>query len=133
MIEAIDSGSSACSALWRYEVTATLPNRDARDLYLEWLHAGHVSAVCAWAERAEIVSVVAPVTSPVTSSTSGDEAQSDCVVKSVYWFEIEERFNDYEREGAPALRAEGIELSKRIGGVTFERSFGWSREVSSQT
>ena len=105
---------------WYYEVTATLISEEARAEYIDWLFAGHVNAVCRWAEEAEVVVL------------SADPLKDDHPwrVKSVYWFTDQYAFNVYEREGAPTLRTEGIALAQKLGGIDFKRDIGWSWTVS---
>ena len=105
---------------WYYEVTATLISEEARTEYIDWLFSGHVSAVCRWAEEAEVVAL--------NADTSGSD--HPWRVKSVYWFTDQNAFDVYEREGAPTLRTEGIALSHELGGIKFERDMGWSWTVS---
>ena len=110
------------SKRWRYQVTATLRDQDAVGLYLNWLFGGHVEAVCKWAERAEVIHLEEPPFSQRTNQ-----------VISVYWFKSREDFERYESHGAPALRSEGIELAQKLGGINFERSYGWSWAVGGKT
>ena len=51
-------------------------------------------------------------------------------VLSIYWFTDQRSFNRYEREGAPALRDEGIEFARELGGINFERAVGCSWMVN---
>ena len=76
------------------------------------------TAVCAWAEAAEIV-LLEP-------DDSGALPAGSLQVKSIYWFSSRAHFQAYEREGAPALRAEGLELARELGGIHFQRASGWS-------
>ena len=110
------------SKRWRYQVSATLQDQDAASLYIDWLFAGHVAAVCTWAERAEVIHLEAPSSSQRTHQ-----------VISVYWFKNREDFDRYESHGAPALRSEGIEFAQKLGGIDFERSYGWSWTVRDKT
>jgi len=115
---------------WRYAVTATLSSEEALRHYLDWLMDGHVVAVCAWAEEAEIVEYTP--TSGVHGEGRALEAWS---AESVYWFTDREAFERYEEEGAPALRSEGVTLSRQLserglGEISFKRVFGWSTTLS---
>ena len=101
------------NAIWRYQVTATLKNAESVIPYLEWLFHGHVQEVCKWASNAEVVQIM-----------NDDESQYQ--VKSIYWFNSITDFEQYEHEGAPQLRSEGINFAKSIGGVDFERQLGWA-------
>ena len=107
--------------MWRYQVIATLLDQESVDHYLDWLLRGHVAAVCAWADHAEVVQL-----------QGSDLQKRSTQVMSVYWFASREEFDRYEREGAPLLRAEGIELADQLGGITFERTLGWSQRVEGQ-
>ena len=95
-----------------YEVTATLRDEQARGEYLAWLRNGHAAALLSWAERAEVIDL-----DPV-----GPEGPWR--VKSVYLFSSREAYQRYVEEGAPALRADGVALAERLGGISFERSLG---------
>ena len=107
---------SPSNALWRYQVTATLKDEQARSLYLKWLFAGHVQAVCKWALNAEVVQIDEP------DQFSGK-------IMSIYWFKDQEDFTRYEKEGAPKLREEGIAFATSLGGISFERQVGWAWPV----
>jgi len=95
-----------------YEVTATLKSEEARAAYLTWLRDGHASALLRWAERAEVVAL----------DPTGPEGPWR--VKSVYLFSSREAYQRYVEEGAPTLRADGVALAERLGGISFERSLG---------
>ena len=115
---------------WRYAVTATLSSEKALRHYLDWLMDGHVVAVCAWAEGAEIVEHT-----PTSDIHDEDRAPEVWSAESVYWFTDREAFERYEEEGAPALRAEGVTLSQQLserglGEISFKRAFGWSTALS---
>jgi len=102
-----------------YEVTATLKGAEAREAYLTWLKGGHAAALLQWAERAEVISL-----------EQGPDEAALWRVKSVYCFQDRAAYERYVREGAPALRAEGLALAERLGGISFERALGegWSCE-----
>jgi len=95
-----------------YAVRATLPDLDARDEYDRWLTVeGHVRAVLAGgAQRGDVV---------IFDRTDDEPIR----VEVRYTFASREAFAAYERDHAPALRAEGIE---KFGdrGITFERNVG---------
>ena len=103
-------------AMWRYQVTATLKDHASIKSYLEWLFDGHVQSVCQWAKHAEVVHL------------EGNDHLSRQVM-SIYWFASQTQFEQYEREGAPILRAEGIAFSESVGGIEFERKLGWAWQV----
>ena len=106
---------------WRYTVTATLENEHAQNLYLDWLFAGHVDEVCRWAEEAEVF---------VYQDKLHPDRPLRYQVQSIYWFTNQLAFQKYEREGAPALRTEGIGFAKTLGGIQFERKMGRSWMVN---
>lgn len=95
-----------------YEVTATLRDQGAQAEYLDWLRGGHAAALLHWAERAEVIALDPPC------------AEGPWRVKSVYLFSGREAYTRYVEEGAPALRAEGLALALRLGGISFERTLG---------
>ena len=118
------ANTSAQEARCLYEVTATLTSLEARDRYLAWLRAGHAAALLSWALRAEV--------SALNPSEPLDSAERQAwQVKSSYVFQDREAYERYVREGAPALRAEGLALAAELeplGGVSFTRSLSdvWS-------
>ena len=97
-----------------YVVTAILHDRSDAERYIEWLKRGHVQAVLKWASRAEIVLLDSP-----SHTHTGD-----VYVQSTYLFEDRAAFQRYEEEGAPQLRAEGIEFAKSLASIEFKRSIG---------
>ena len=97
-----------------YVVTATLHDQSDAERYIEWLKRGHVQAVLKWASRAEIV---------LLDSSSRTHA-SDMYVQSIYLFKDRATFQRYEEEGAPQLRAEGIEFAKSLARIELKRSIG---------
>ena len=77
------------------------------------------------AEEAEIVERVAV----------NLDAPAEWSAQSIYWFTDKASFERYEREGAPALRAEGIAFAEslrdqELGGISFARDFGWATALS---
>lgn len=107
-------------ARWRYAVQATLVDEAARDRYIEWLLDGHVDEVCHWALGAEVVII------------QRNETSDPVRALSIYWFESPEHFAKYEAEGAPSLRAEGIALAERLGGIQFQRELGWAWPIGQE-
>ena len=95
-----------------YEVTATLTGEQAWGAYLDWLKGGHAAALLEWAARAEVVAL--------DRFSDSDPWR----VKSVYLFTSREAYARYVEEGAPRLRAEGVALAERLGGISFERALG---------
>ena len=89
-----------------YRVTATIPDEALVGEYLRWLIEGHLEAVIAGgAYQASLLQRV-----------DADPAE----IESVYRFASEEDFATYEKDFAPALRAEGL---ARFGesGISFSR------------
>jgi hypothetical protein len=92
-----------------YTITATFPDRTLADEWLRWLREGHVAEVLAGgATRAEIVALDAPAHA----------------YEVRYQFPSREAFEQYEREGAPRLRAEGLRLFPVEKGIHYRRSTG---------
>ena len=106
--------SSRVSEPLSYVVTATLCDQSDAERYIEWLKRGHVQAVLKWASRAEIVLLDSP----------SHMHTGDVHVQSAYLFEDRAAFQRYEEEGAPQLRAEGIEFAKSLARIEFKRSIG---------
>lgn len=95
----------------RYTVSAEFPDASTRDRYVAWLKGGHLRAVLAGgATAAEVVRI--------------DDPAQPLRVQARYAFPDREAFARYEREHAPALRAEGLALFGGETGVRFERSVG---------
>lgn len=94
---------------FRYSVVATLPDEQSCEAYIDWLLSGHMRGVLGGgAITAEVVRL-APESPPR--------------VEALYLFATKQDFDRYEREDAPALRADG---AARFGslGVQFERRQG---------
>lgn len=90
-----------------YSVRAVLPDDVVRREYLSWLRSGHVHAVLAGGARAARIIL--------------DDARPLEIVTQ-YDFADHAAFQVYERESAPALRAEGV---ARFGSrASFTRSGG---------
>lgn len=99
-----------------YTVRATLPDEPTAREYIAWLKGGHVDAVLrAGARSATIVRLDGP------AGPGGGVC-----VEVRYLFPSREAFDRYEREHAPALRAEGLARFGPGSGrtVSFERSVG---------
>ena len=91
-----------------YTVTATLPDSGVASEYLDWLRHGHVRDVLqAGAEDAAIMHVLDP--------------QHPIRVVTRYTFPSRDAFETYERDHAPALRADGLRRFGTGSGVSFER------------
>lgn len=95
-----------------YCVTATLPDGRTADDFVAWLRDGHIDAVLAGgAAAARVIRL-----DPVESERPRVEVQ--------YLFASRGTFERYEREFAPALRAEGRERFPPDLGVLFDRRAG---------
>jgi hypothetical protein len=100
----------AMNEVW-YMVTATLPDEDTRDAYVEWLRDGHLDQVIrGGASSATLVRL--------------DEPARPLEVASMYTFPNRSAFDTYARDHAPRLRAEGLSKFGPASGVTFRRQVG---------
>jgi len=94
-----------------YTVRATFPSSEMADEYVAWLVGGHIGGVVrGGAESGEVVRVSEPA-EPI-------------VVEARYRFPDRAAFDRYEREHAPALRAEGRARFGPERGIVFERTIG---------
>jgi hypothetical protein len=94
-----------------YMVTATLPDEDTRDAYLEWIQGGHLDQVMrGGAATARLVQI--------------DEPSRPLEVSAMYTFPSRADFDAYIRDHAPRLRAEGLSKFGPTSGVTFRRQVG---------
>ena len=92
-----------------YSVVAVLPDVITHDRYLTWLREGHLQGVLdGGAVSAEILTLDA----------------SEIRIQTSYCFSDRDAFDRYEREFAPALRADGLKRFGATPGVRFERSVG---------
>ena len=93
-----------------YTVVATIPDEQTAREYVAWLEDGHLAGVIEGGARsARIVRV--------------DEPAHPIRIETRYAFESRADYDRYDREVAPALRADG--LARWPGrGVTFERTVG---------
>jgi hypothetical protein len=102
-----------------YTVTATLASQAALQPYIEWLNNGHIQALLPWAFDAQVIIL---------------EPLSECElpqVQSCYRFPSRTDFELYQKEGAPKLQAEGKELARQLGGISFTRT--WGTQVAWET
>ncbi len=99
--------------LLAYTVRATIPTEPLADRFVAWLEGGHLAGVLAGgANQAEILRL------------DPDSGAGGVVVEVRYRFPSRESFERYERDFAPALRAEGVELFGPDTGIVMERSVG---------
>lgn len=97
-----------------YAVIATLPDESTARQYIDWLTDGHVRAVL------EGGAAEATVTRLHT------ERDEPARVESRYRFASRAAFEAYERDHAPALRADGVARFGGRAGVSFAR---WTGEL----
>ena len=98
---------------YSYVVRIAIDDASIVDPYVAWLRDPHLADVCAaGAEHAELVLLDSP----------------PHAVEARYRFPSREAFATYEREHAPRLRAQGLELLATLGvtpnRVTFTRTTG---------
>src|SRR5262245_51181790 len=92
-----------------YTVAVTFREPALAEAWLAWLRGGHIAEVLAGgATRAEIVAM--------------DGAENAYEVR--YRFPSRAAFEVYERDHAPRLRAEGLELFPVEKGVQYRRTLG---------
>ena len=91
-----------------YTVTAHLPNEEMVFRLLRWLHNGHVAAVIKGGATSALV-------------VRADDAHR---LEVRYLFPGRDDFEMYERDSAPALRAQGQALFGPETGCRFERTVG---------
>jgi dipeptidase E len=93
-----------------YTVAVTFDDAALAESWLAWLHGGHIAQViAAGATDAEVVEL------------DGAAGRS---FEVRYHFPSREAFDHYEREHAPRLRAEGLQLFPSEKGVHYRRSLG---------
>lgn len=91
----------------RYTVAVTFPEPKVAAEWLLWLKNGHVADVKkGGAVAAEVVAIVGKPNA----------------FEVVYRFPTRESFEKYEKEHAPALRAEGQKLFPASSGIVYERT-----------
>ena len=97
-----------------YTVTATLPDAQTADTYIESLHDGHIDAVIAGG--AHSATVVRREPEPGSAGPVQVEVR--------YLFSTRELFDRYIEHYAPALRADGLKRFGSVRGITFSRRTG---------
>lgn len=105
--------------MFSYVVRCIFDRREAMEGFLVWLRDRHIADVCAaGADDAELVALDASVDLPHA-------------IEIRYRFASRGAFDQYEREHAPRLRAEGLEEAARLGlapgrGILMTRTTGES-------
>lgn len=95
-----------------YVVSVTLPDEATAREYVAWLEDGHVDEVVAAGAHSGMI---------VRLDTAPGERP---VVETHYVFGTRALFERYEREGAPALRADGLRRFPPERGIVFQRRTG---------
>lgn len=93
-----------------YTVRTTCPSVQARGRYLAWLSPNHV---------VELMKCGATAVRIVLPDRASDTAPA--VVETQYTFPSRKTFDDYIRDHAPALRADGLKHFPPDSGLTYER------------
>lgn len=93
-----------------YTVRTTCPNPQARGRYLAWLSPNHVVEVMKGGATG--VRIVLP-------DRANESAPA--IVEAHYTFPSRKAFDDYVRDHAPALRADGLKHFPPDSGLTYER------------
>lgn len=92
-----------------YTVTATFPDRQLAEQWLQWLRDGHIAEVLAGgATVADVVALDSPA----------------LAYEVRYRFPSREAFDRYEKDFAPRLRADGLRLFPVERGIAYRRSVG---------
>lgn len=92
--------------MFAYTVRCTFENEDVAERWLKWLLDGHLADVCAaGAIDAEAVRL---------------DSQDAIVCEARYHFRDRAAFEKYEREHAPRLREEGLQLFPLELGLKYE-------------
>lgn len=93
-----------------YTVRTTCPSSQIRGRYLSWLSPNHV---------VELMKCGATAVRIVLPDRTSDTAPA--VVETQYTFPSRKTFDDYIRDHAPALRADGLKHFPPDSGITYER------------
>ena len=96
-----------------YSVTATLPDARTADEYVSWLEDGHLDAVIKGGAHSAMIVRLDPV-------SPADRPQ----VETRYIFSTRALFDQYVRDHAPALRAEGLRRFPPERGIVMTRRTG---------
>lgn len=98
-----------------YAVTATLPTSRLADEYVHWLCDGHVEQVLRGGAHSAMIVRLEP---------SPDQPAGSYRVMTQYIFPTRAAFDEYLREYAPALRADGLRRFGPERGVAMTRVVG---------
>ncbi|HKB56925.1 MAG TPA: DUF4286 family protein [Lacunisphaera sp.] len=93
-----------------YTVRATLPTVQQRGRYLSWLSPNHIMQLIAGGATSARV---------VLPDRANDDAPA--IVETQYVFPSRKAFDNYVRDHAPALRADGLKHFPPESGITHER------------
>ena len=93
-----------------YTVRANCVSLQQRGRYLAWLSPNHIMQVMVGGATATRI---------VLPDRAGDHAPA--VVETQYVFPSRKAFDDYVRDHAPALRADGLKHFPPESGITYER------------
>lgn len=102
-----------------YTVRATCPNLQVRGRFLAWLSPNHVAQVLAGGATAARIILPDRISDPVRGEPV--ESADRAVVEAQYVFLSRKAYDDYLRDHAPALRADGLKHFPPDSGVTYER------------
>lgn len=93
-----------------YTVRTTCPNPQVRGRFLAWLSPNHIL---------EVMKGGATGARIVLPDRASDTAPT--IVETQYTFPSRKAFDDYVRDHAPTLRADGLKHFPPESGVTYER------------
>lgn len=101
--------------MFSYIVIAVFDSRTVADEWVAWLRDEHLAEVCAaGALDAEVIRCDA--------ATGGQSDKTRCEVR--YHFPSRQAFDEYARNHAPRLRAEGLKRFPPERGIAYERATG---------
>lgn len=102
-----------------YTVRATCPNLQVRGRFLAWLSPNHVAQVLKGGATSARIILPDRISDPVRGEPV--ESADRAVVETQYVFPSRKACDDYLRDHAPALRADGLKHFPPDSGVTYER------------
>lgn len=100
-----------------YTVRTICPSAQARGRFLAWLSPNHIIEVMKGG--ATSARIVLPL--PDDAAPGSPEPVERAVVETQYVFPSRKAFDDYIRDHAPALRADGLKHFPPESGLTYER------------